>query len=203
MSAGRRVGRKGPSKNQSKDQSEGSAREDALLWSRVADTVKPLPGKSAPIPPEPAAGTPKPASKHLPQGPGKTDQKLSQTMDAEPLAPGYQSMAAQDLARLAKGRTAPGRKVDLHGHTLEGAYRHLEDAVRAAYDKGERRLLVITGKGGPGGSTGADTPRGALKRDVPRWLESQAFQRYVHSVAPAYGRHGGEGALYVQLRRKG
>jgi DNA-nicking Smr family endonuclease len=36
---------------------------------------------------------------------------------------------------------------------------------------------------------------------VPRWLSEPEFSQWVVSFAPASKRHGGEGALYVRLRR--
>ena len=45
--------------------------------------------------------------------------------------------------------------------------------------------------------------RGVLNREVPRWLAEPGFRQWVVSFAPAHQRHGGEGALYVRLRRQG
>jgi DNA-nicking Smr family endonuclease len=57
--------------------------------------------------------------------------------------------------------------------------------------------LVITGKG----SADAYGGRGVLKRQVPMWLRLPEFRGYVVGFEQAGITHGGEGALYVRLRR--
>ncbi len=71
-------------------------------------------------------------------------------------------------------------------------------------------MLVITGKG-MAGSRSRDMPfdmsaprdRGVLKRNVPRWLEEPDLRGLIISYTTASIAHGGEGALYVHLRKKG
>ena len=55
---------------------------------------------------------------------------------------------------------------------------------------------MITGRG-----FGPDGP-GVLKRAVPRWLEEAGLRRRILATATAQPRHGGEGALYLLLRRQ-
>ena len=74
-------------------------------------------------------------------------------------------------------------------------------------------VLVITGKGG-GGWMESSTDRferfvheggrerGVLKRKVPFWLDQPELRAIVVGYTTAHVRHGGEGALYVQLRRR-
>jgi DNA-nicking Smr family endonuclease len=40
-----------------------------------------------------------------------------------------------------------------------------------------------------------------LRREVPRWLKLKEFRHYVMGIESAHVRHGGEGAIYVRLRR--
>jgi DNA-nicking Smr family endonuclease len=44
--------------------------------------------------------------------------------------------------------------------------------------------------------------RGVLRRNVPAWLEEPALRSIVLGYTAAGVRHGGEGALYVQLRKR-
>jgi DNA-nicking Smr family endonuclease len=64
-----------------------------------------------------------------------------------------------------------------------------------AYAAGLRCVLVVTGKGGGEG-------RGVLRQMVPRWLGEASHRQYVLTFCPAQPRHGGDGALYVLLKRR-
>ena len=57
-------------------------------------------------------------------------------------------------------------------------------------------MLVITGKGVAG-----DAERGVLRRQVPQWLALPEFRTLVVGFEEAHIGHGGEGALYVRIRR--
>ena len=59
-------------------------------------------------------------------------------------------------------------------------------------------MLVITGKGKVGGS---EDERGVLRRQVPQWLSLPEFRSLVVGFEEAHIGHGGEGALYVRVRR--
>ena len=67
-------------------------------------------------------------------------------------------------------------------------------------------MLVITGKGGEEQRRSArrlagERQRGVLRRNVPHWLEEPELRPIVLSFTQAGVRHGGAGALYVQLRK--
>jgi DNA-nicking Smr family endonuclease len=68
--------------------------------------------------------------------------------------------------------------------------------LQAAQRDGAKFVLVITGKGAR-----AQDERGVLKRQVPLWLKLPEFRAYVVGFEEAHIGHGGEGALYVRLRR--
>ena len=61
------------------------------------------------------------------------------------------------------------------------------------------KVLVITGKGARGSDDGGG--RGVLKRVVPQWLGLPEFRSLVLGFESAAIGHGGEGALYVSLRK--
>jgi len=104
---------------------------------------------------------------------------------------------------LRKGERAPDARVDLHGMTLDRAHAALTRFILTEQQRGTRCVLVITGKGGDyrGRAAGFGDGRGALKQDVPRWLREPTLAGSVVGVFQAHRRHGGEGALYVYLRR--
>lgn len=95
--------------------------------------------------------------------------------------------------RLTRGRDAIAARIDLHGLTHDAARAALAAFVRRAVENGWRAVLVITGKG-----VGGD---GILKRRVPDWLAAPPLRDHIAGVSEAHRRHGGEGALYVALKR--
>jgi len=99
--------------------------------------------------------------------------------------------------RLSRGTEEITGRLDLHGRTQAQAHNALLGFLRAAQARGEKNVLVITGKGlrGSGGA------RGVLKRQVPMWLKLLEFRELVVGFEEAHVGHGGEGALYVRLRK--
>ena len=73
--------------------------------------------------------------------------------------------------------------------------------LRRAQDEGVRFALVITGKGARPRDEWSE--RGVLKRQVPLWLKLPEFRAYVVGLEPAHVGHGGEGALYVRIKKPG
>ncbi len=84
-------------------------------------------------------------------------------------------------------------RLDLHGMTQDQARLALGDFLRRAQADGYRAALVITGKGMAG--------EGVLRRRAPEWLAEPSLRPLVAGTSPAHRRHGGEGALYVALKR--
>ena len=104
--------------------------------------------------------------------------------------------------RLARGELLPSAKIDLHGMTEAAAHRTLLAFLHTAHRRGDRLVLVVTGKGAPANEDWIDPGRGVLKRMVPRWLKEPALARIIAHMASAHRRHGGEGALYVYLKKR-
>ena len=113
-----------------------------------------------------------------------------------PLAP----LGRRMRQRIARGSYAIGGRLDLHGLTQREAHDRLLGFLRTAQARGDILVLVITGKGAPGAEAGHE--RGVLKRQVPQWLRLPAFRELVVGFEPAHVAHGGEGALYVRVRRR-
>ena len=122
-------------------------------------------------------------------------------------APNAGGLDGRTDERLRRGLIAPDAKLDLHGFTERDAHHALLLFLRTAQSRRNRLVLVVTGKGA---RVAADAPfdmelnyrsRGVLKSVVPRWLREPAFGATVAAVRSAHVRHGGEGALYVYLRK--
>lgn len=93
----------------------------------------------------------------------------------------------------------PDRIVDLHGMTLDVAWRAIDRALEQAIASGERLVLLITGHHRPG-----EPPirRGAIRAAVHDWLVASRHAGDIAAVRAAHRRHGGGGSLYLVLRRK-
>jgi len=112
------------------------------------------------------------------------------------------------VRRLKSGRGTIDGRIDLHGMRQTEAHAALKRFLFAAAARGYRTVLIITGKGvqlpdaqRPWSETHGEE-RGVLRRMVPLWLAEPALRGLVIGHAPASPRHGGDGALYVQLRAK-
>lgn len=90
----------------------------------------------------------------------------------------------------------PEARIDLHLMTQEAAHRALTEFLAASQAAHRRSVLVITGKGFRDGSVGV------LKANVPRWLNEAPTRGLVLAFTHAAQADGGEGALYVLLRRR-
>lgn len=129
-------------------------------------------------------------------------------------APGTTPLARRDVRRIVRNPETIDARLDLHGMRQREAYPALKGFLRAAQAREFRLVLIITGKGIARDSSKAEafgdwqdspfyeSPRGVLRRLVPEWLAKPEFRDVVASVSPAHQRHGGEGALYVRLRRQ-
>ena len=172
--------------------------DETHLWRRAIADVRPIPRPathadaaseaSPPLPPaqEPAAEPVRKTSPARPQPPPV----------AEELVHGKAAgLDKRTLMRLRRGLIAPETQIDLHRQTQEEAHRLLVGFLASSQANGRRCVLVITGKGyGSGGP-------GVLKTMVPRWLNEQPNRARVLAFCHAVPAHGGEGALYVLLRR--
>jgi DNA-nicking Smr family endonuclease len=103
---------------------------------------------------------------------------------------------ASTLAKLERGEFSVRSHVDLHGMPLDDARRAVDEFLADRQRRGERCVLVITGKGknSPG-------QQGVLREGIPHWLARGPSARRILAFVTARSCDGGEGALYVLLRR--
>jgi DNA-nicking Smr family endonuclease len=114
-----------------------------------------------------------------------------------------ETLDRQTARQLERGRLAVEARLDLHGMRQREAHAALRGFLKSAQGKGYRHVLVITGKGAPGESKSfyEDDARGVLRQAVPHWLSQPDLAQVVVSFSAAPRRLGGEGALYVRLRK--
>lgn len=129
--------------------------------------------------------------------PQSIQSSANRTTDLPPIEIGQIGGTDRRTAnRLKKGRMRIDARLDLHGYTEEQAYTQLLGFLNAARNSGARCVLLVTGKG-----RRDRTGSGKLKAIVPKWLNEAAFRPSVLSVTYAQQRDGGDGALYVLLRK--
>ncbi|HVW73441.1 MAG TPA: Smr/MutS family protein [Rhizomicrobium sp.] len=107
--------------------------------------------------------------------------------------------------RLRRGLIEPEARIDLHGMTQGVAHRALFAWLTTAHARGHRLVLVVTGKGNPKNDENAPwmlSEHGVLKQMVPRWLNEPELAALIAYTRPAHLKHGGDGALYVYLRKR-
>jgi DNA-nicking Smr family endonuclease len=171
--------------------------EERALWEGVAKEIKPLrrkprAGKTEAVSAEAettAAGTSETRPKSLPAA------KIPRAI--KPITPPLAPLGRRERAHLSRGRKELDARIDLHGMTQTRAHRELFGFLQRAHSRGLTFVLVITGKG----RAGVDPERGVLRRQVPQWLSLPEFRSLVVGFEEAHIGHGGEGALYVRIRR--
>lgn len=191
--------------------------EELDLWRKVvADTVPLTPERRAalaaaeetPKVPELSTKQPKKSAKNKqavrhhvrPQNdPGFTAIKVPSALaEHDPgKAPGIDRRTALKIKR---GKQQIDGRIDLHGMRQEEAHRALNGFIASAYRRGQRCVLVITGKGSRSGD--GEREVGVLRRMTPHWLTDGVNKDKVLAYSPAQPQHGGSGALYVMLRRQ-
>jgi DNA-nicking Smr family endonuclease len=104
--------------------------------------------------------------------------------------------------KLARGALTPDFTLDLHGHTLASAHNRLDDGLSQAKALGARVVLLVTGKPRPAEAADRGNQRGAIRAKVLDWLAAGPHGSSIAAIRQAHRRHGGEGALYLVLRRR-
>ena len=104
--------------------------------------------------------------------------------------------------RLARGMAQPDSSLDLHGHTLSSAHALLDHGLDRALARGDRVLLLVTGKP-PRPESERPHARGAIRSAIADWLAASRHADRIAAVRNAHPRHGGAGALYIVFRRPG
>ena len=103
--------------------------------------------------------------------------------------------------RLRAGTLAPDFTLDLHEHSLDAAYQRLLGGLEIARETGARVVLVIAGKERPAPSADRSGQRGAIRAKLLDWLAASHHAQAIAAIRKAHRRHGGEGALYVILKK--
>jgi DNA-nicking Smr family endonuclease len=129
-------------------------------------------------------------------------QESAQQSPQPPKPPQLAPFERRLRQRLARGRETIDARIDLHGMTQSEAHAALLRFLHRAQASDATLALVVTGKGAGKFAPEAQSGRGVLRRNVPIWLSLPEFRRFVVSFEEAHPSHGGQGALYLRMRRR-
>jgi len=170
--------------------------DEAALWARVTETIRPLSREvPAPLPePQPEPKPPGPLAKSKPKGPApvrrpapvQVKPRIGSTLDG-----------SWDRT-IRAGKVEPDRTLDLHGMNLDTAWNAIDRVLDQSIASGARVILLITGHARSG-----EPPikRGRIRAAVHDWLAASRHAERIAAVRGAHRRHGGGGSLYIILRR--
>lgn len=170
---------------------------ESELWQQVMGDVEPLPESHLRVdgPDEGVAGPERaaPAKGASPAAPPPV------APSPEPLLThgGAPGLDRRTQTRMRRGQVKIEARIDLHGMAQSQAHHALSNFLHDQRTAGRRAVLVITGKG-RGKDGGGE---GVLREAVPRWLNEGDNRRMIRAFSHAAPKDGGEGALYVLLKR--
>lgn len=167
---------------------------DEDLWDAVMRDVTPIKGREKTV----RLPAPKKVSKA-----SKVVQAAEKPASSRTVPQGH-DVDRNTLKRFQKGQMPIEARLDLHGMNQGQAHEALRAFIAASYAAGRRCVIVITGKGltGKTSEEWGNAKPGVLKQRVPEWLEDAALKPYILQISKAQRKDGGDGALYVLLRRK-
>lgn len=186
---------------------------EQAAWAHLAASVKPLPGKKRPLPPAPPAPAAAVATKAkagpktalpLKEVPGvgaRRPRAGALPSPPVPVPPPHPGLDSHWDRRVKAGRLEPDLTLDLHGHTLDTAYDRMMSALDQARSMGARVVLVVAGRERPVDPADRMVRRGAIRAKLLDWLAASRHAGAITAVRRAHVRHGGDGALYLILKR--
>ncbi len=176
--------------------------DETRLWKHVTGSIRALDKTREVIVTPDSAKQVKPPKENLETAPAPKKRI------AKPAAKRTQLLGLDRKTRskIARGRSALGGTLDLHGMRQAEAHRALRRFLARAQQQGARYVIVITGKGGrisnPDEIPFNDRQEsGVLRAAVPHWFATDEFRQFVVGFSEASPGHGGSGAIYVQIRQ--
>ncbi len=160
--------------------------DDKKLWDRFVKEVKPLKKQRLALPK-------KPLQRHVKHV--QRDEMLHHNVFPA-FTPGGLAVSSPLKHERKLLKKANWHTVDLHDMTQQQAHQYLISSLVQAYARGQRHILLVTGKGNLLQSGGV------IRRQFIRWLEASPLAHHISGIHPASRRDGGDGAFYIVLRRQ-
>lgn len=193
----------------------GLTAEESAAWEKLAQSVTPIAGRVrkampvAKVTAAPAAAKPAPANQAKPKR--KVAPKAPVASRTTPLVMAPPATARRAFhseldsrwnRKLKNGQIAPDYTLDLHGHTLDSAYSRIMSGLDQANAMNARLVLVVAGRERPVDPADRASKRGAIRAKLLDWLAVSHHADNIAAVRRAHIRHGGDGALYLVLKRR-
>ena len=190
----------------------GLSAEESAAWEKLAASVTPLAGRKIISPkgahegkeaePSTPVKTSAPATlRNKPRKPAPLSKRPPAKSAPPPAASPAGGLDSHWDRKLKSGALVPDYTLDLHGHTLDAAYDRLLHGIDQARAMDARVVLLIAGKSRPVDPADRGTKRGAIRAKILDWLAASRHGEAIGAVRKAHRRHGGEGALYLVLKR--
>ena len=116
-----------------------------------------------------------------------------------------ENISAKEIDQIQEiGRSNKIPKIDLHGLTLEQANNKVKKFIITYYNKGYKKILVVTGKGKRNKSYNnpyVSEKLSILKYSIPEHIQNnEDLISKISSIKQANLKDGGEGAIYIFLK---
>ncbi len=182
--------------NQNKSQSKlDKDKIDQELWDYATQDVTPIKQSKSITVPKAQTKKQAPKQKSKPSYPIRNETPQS--------TPHPHQTDRKTAQKLKRGQIPIDATLDLHGMSKSKAYAALQRFITTSVHEGCKCVLIITGKGRPRTNTPLSAAKpGILKTQTPQWLSEPHLQSYILQTQIAKPKHGGEGAIYVLLRKK-
>lgn len=97
------------------------------------------------------------------------------------------------IKKLRTGTLPIEISIDLHGYTIDQAYRFFYKSLHEALSQRMKLMLIITGKGNREGRS--------IRSELMYWINLPEISGHIVYITHAIQKHGGEGAFYIVLRK--
>jgi DNA-nicking Smr family endonuclease len=201
----------------SKAAATGLSGDEDVLWRHVATSIEPLKAKQRVRRQGVSRDEIEPVALTIPERrPALTQAaksvgapaSTSSTSALGKTPPALADFDARKAKKIGSGRVRIEARLDLHGMRQDDALGRLRAFLVDCHARHLKTVLVITGKGRdfddvsvPYADTLDRSPRGVLRRNLPRWLAEPDLRAIVVGYISAAQQHGGDGAFYIELRR--
>lgn len=181
--------------------------DDRRIWARVSGSVTPPKARKAtritpgallpdePLKPETIKAAPRLPLIGKPRTSTRIRTAVAETAKPAPAGPraAPEELEPRRQRRLSRERDPIEATLDLHGFGRFEAEDQLRAFLVQSRARGLRAVLIVTGQGRRGG--------GIIRASIHDWLQGHALRGVVSGFATAHRRHGGDGAIYVTLKR--